>query len=99
MSSPDLLVGGIKRYSKVSDDGKNFEICEFALQPTFKDYYSASRNIQNKGEDEKVRFLYAILSVCIPDGCKPSDLFGDLGIDGSCYVEGTELNTGDIAFL
>lgn len=54
---------------------------------------------QNKLGEEEVRFLYALLSVCIPDGCKPSDIFGDLGIDENCYVEDTDLDEADIAFL
>lgn len=40
------------------------------------------------------------IAVCIPDGCYPSDIFGQLGIDQYCSVnEPTTFDAGDIACL
>lgn len=41
------------------------------------------------------------LSACIPDACKPSEVFGPFGMDLSCVTkdETKRLDNGDIAFL
>lgn len=40
-------------------------------------------------------------SVCIPDACRPSDIFGNLGFDGSCSTKYDlgKLSAGEIIFM
>lgn len=44
---------------------------------------------------------YLLLAACIPNACKPSELFGELGLDISCQTknETKQLEATDIACL
>lgn len=40
-----------------------------------------------------------LISVCIPDACLPTDIFGDLGLDTMCSTDEKFYDRGDIAFM
>lgn len=41
------------------------------------------------------------ISICVPDACSPTDIFGDLGYDESCSTiyGNRKLDGSDIAFM
>lgn len=43
---------------------------------------------------------FGLISVCIPDACLPTDLFGNFGVDTMCTTdEQITFDAGDIAFM
>lgn len=42
-----------------------------------------------------------LISICLPDGCLPSDFFGEYGKDDECQTknQNKSLDGGDVAFL
>lgn len=43
---------------------------------------------------------YALISLCLPSACKPSDIVEDLGVDEMCVTkDDSAWDAGDTAFL
>lgn len=42
---------------------------------------------------------FMLISVCIPNACLPTDIFGDLGVDTACTTDEKSYDRGDIAFM
>lgn len=58
--------------------------------------------MNTRDSDDDTDFpTYFVTSICIPDSCYPSDVFGALGSDVACSTEDQNkiLDAGDIAFL
>lgn len=53
-------------------------------------------------EPKEISIIDALtISICIPDACYPSDIFGRFGIDSMCQTRNDrrKFESGDIAFL